>query len=209
MLTPTLIRRALSATHPAPFAGSFSPAGRPASVLLAVTAGADASVLAILRSHRLGEHAGEVGFPGGKPEPDDADLLATALRETDEEVGLPADSLEPLGTLRPVSVITGKYLIHPHVALRTRPVTPTPDGVEVVRTYRLGFFDYLEGRAPIAGVAVEGGYFPHFPLPDGAVLYGASALMFFELLGRIANVLDRELPAPELTDTPPWGDRYR
>jgi 8-oxo-dGTP pyrophosphatase MutT (NUDIX family) len=67
------------------------------------------------RREDLRRHAGEISFPGGRPEQGDGSLVATALRETEEEVGLPSGAVEVLGALPPVSTFVTGYLIHPFV----------------------------------------------------------------------------------------------
>jgi len=74
-----------------------------------------AQVLMILRALHLNAHAGEVAFPGGVPEAQDVDLLATALRETEEEIGLRVAQAAVIGCLTPVATRTG-YLVWPYVA---------------------------------------------------------------------------------------------
>lgn len=207
-LTEALVRSALSAPHRLPFAGGGGKGERNAATLLTVTPGPAPEVLAILRASRLTDHGGEVGFPGGKPEPGDENLLATAVRETEEEVGIAPDDLAHVGALAPMTVITRKYLIHPFVAVRqrTQPLQLCQD--EVADVYGLPLWDYLRGDAEIVAVPTATGFFPHFPLPDGRILYGASAVTFYELLSRLASALERPLPPPRMTDEVPWAKRY-
>ncbi len=65
----------------------------------------------------LRRHAGEISFPGGRRDPEDADLRETALREAEEEIGLPRGDVEVLGELAPTSTFVTGYLIHPFVGL--------------------------------------------------------------------------------------------
>ena len=101
-----------------------------APLLSEETPGEGPRLLLIERAGHLRAHAGQLAFPGGKPEPDDPDLVATALREAWEEVGLPPGQVTVLGRLRPVPVPTG-FLIIPYVGLVDGPFEPRPQAGEV------------------------------------------------------------------------------
>ncbi len=85
------------------------PAGLvPAGVLAPVfEAEAGLSLLFTQRTMHLKDHQGQISFPGGVRDPGDHNLLATALRETEEEIGLPPEKAEILGDLTPVATSTG------------------------------------------------------------------------------------------------------
>lgn len=72
---------------------------RQAAVLFPIVLHRKPTVLLTQRSHDLPSHAGQISFPGGKVEPHDKDTLATALRETEEEIGLLPEFIEPIGYL--------------------------------------------------------------------------------------------------------------
>lgn len=81
---------------------------KPAGVLIPVRAlEGSLSVLLTRRSAALKHHAGQIAFPGGRMEPDDRDIAATALRETHEEVGIPPSAVSVIGHLEPMPTITG------------------------------------------------------------------------------------------------------
>jgi len=92
---------------------------RPAAVLIAVVDHPEPTVLLTQRAQHLPNHPGQISFPGGKIEKTDADPLAAALRETEEEVGLDRSHVEPLGYLDLYMTTLG-YRIVPTIA-RVKP----------------------------------------------------------------------------------------
>lgn len=80
-----------------------------AAVLMPLTRNDEPELVLTLRASGLSTHGGEVAFPGGRRDPEDADLLATALRESSEEVGLPSGMVEVIG---PLSSVVSRYGIH-------------------------------------------------------------------------------------------------
>jgi 8-oxo-dGTP pyrophosphatase MutT (NUDIX family) len=87
------------------------------------------AVLFTERADHLGEHPGEMSFPGGCREPRDADLVATALREADEEIGLRPGEATVVGALDDVLTVSG-YVVRPHVAtVPDRTYVPDEDEV--------------------------------------------------------------------------------
>jgi len=93
-------------------------------------------VLLTRRTDHLKDHAGQVSFPGGRAEADDADAIATALRETHEEVGLPREQPQVLGTLNPYTTVTS-YVITPVVALVRPPFDLALDSFEVAEAFEV------------------------------------------------------------------------
>jgi 8-oxo-dGTP pyrophosphatase MutT (NUDIX family) len=79
----------------------------------------DAALHAVFTKRRddLKRHAGEISFPGGRRDPEDPDLAATALRETHEELGLPPDAVEIVGALPPTPTFVTNYAVYPFVGL--------------------------------------------------------------------------------------------
>src|SRR5437867_6457529 len=73
------------------------------------------------RTDTVGSHRGQIGFPGGTVDPSDASLLAAALRECEEEIGLPPAAVEPLGALDDTETFAANLAITPRVAVRPAP----------------------------------------------------------------------------------------
>ena len=91
---------------------------RPSAVLAPLYDGPDGpTVVLTRRAAHLRNHRGEVSFPGGRQEDQDADLVATALREAQEEVGLDPSTVEVIGELDRLSTFTSRSEIHPYVGL--------------------------------------------------------------------------------------------
>ncbi|MDB5569556.1 MAG: hypothetical protein JWN93_739 [Hyphomicrobiales bacterium] len=113
---PTLPRWGDHALTPDGFALA-PPPGKPAAVLVPVVAREGGATLILTqRTSKMRAHAGQIAFPGGRMDPEDADPLATALREAHEEIALPAHRVTPLGYLDAYQTGTG-YRIVPVVAL--------------------------------------------------------------------------------------------
>jgi 8-oxo-dGTP pyrophosphatase MutT (NUDIX family) len=93
-------------------------------------------VLLTRRTDHLRDHAGQISFPGGRCEPGDDGPAATALREAEEEVGLPRDRVEILGQLPPYTTVT-RYAVTPVVALVRPPFELTLDSGEVAEAFEV------------------------------------------------------------------------
>lgn len=112
-------------------------APRAASVLIPLVAYADdLRVLLTVRTAHLNDHAGQISFPGGRVESGDADAIATALRETHEEIGLPAARVDVVGTLPEYFTATG-YNVTPVIGFVNPPLTPVLDAFEVSEVFEV------------------------------------------------------------------------
>lgn len=91
------------------------------------------------RTDRVGHHRGQISFPGGVVDATDPSLLAAALRECEEEVGLRPQAVEPLGVLDDVETFATQFVITPFVGLVRETVTWRPDGEEIERVIEVPF----------------------------------------------------------------------
>ena len=140
-MTPSLLaplRAALGAARDAP--SRVAPADAvPAAVLVPLFARAGAlHLLYTTRSATLPQHAGQVAFPGGRHAPDaDATLLATALRETCEEIGVAPHDVDVLGALDPLHTFSSNFVITPFVATIPYPYAFRTDPHEVADVFSI------------------------------------------------------------------------
>ncbi|HEY9081408.1 CoA pyrophosphatase [Magnetovibrio sp.] len=110
---------------------------RPAAVLVGLVDHGDGlTVLLTRRTDHLEHHPGQVSFPGGHIEHHDDDAVAAALRETEEEIGLPATHIEIIGTLDTYITRTG-FEVTPVVAMIEPPFDLTPDPHEVAEVFEV------------------------------------------------------------------------
>ena len=116
---------------------AMPPAPRAAAVLVPIIDRPQApSLLLTARAGHLRHHAGQISFPGGGVEASDADMVAAALRETREEIGIDARFIEPLGFLPDQAVLTG-FRITPVVALLRPEFTLQVDSAEVAEVFEM------------------------------------------------------------------------
>jgi 8-oxo-dGTP pyrophosphatase MutT (NUDIX family) len=166
--------------------------GRPAAVLVLVFPDESGVARVVLteRASRDGHHSGEVSFPGGKAEPEDADLVATALREAAEEIALePAQAgVRIVGRLEPFWIPVSDFQVTPVVAVATRRPSLVASPAEVARIVDPPVSRFLPD-APIAIVERQIGDWPvrygAYDL-DGLSVWGATA----RILSQLGAVLD-------------------
>lgn len=146
-------------------------------------------VLLTRRTDGLRHHGGQVSFPGGRMDPGDADALAAAIRETQEEIALPAAQLHPLGFLDPFTTISG-FRVIPVVAVIDPAYVATPNPDEVADVFEVPL-DFLMAPENLRRVEVD------YRGRRRAVLeydwpaqriWGATAAILFNLRERLAGL---------------------
>ncbi len=169
--------------------------GRAAAVLVLVApdAAGEARVVLIERTSYDGHHSGEVSFPGGAAESGDADLVATALREAQEEIGLQADGigLRVVGELEPFWIPVSNFRVTPVVAIADRFPAWRPDPREVKQVIEAPLAAFLPG-APILTLErdvrewrIRYGAYELAEMADGPAVWGATA----RILGQLGAIL--------------------
>lgn len=143
-------------------------------------------VILTKRASHLKHHPGQIAFPGGKQDEGDADVIAAALREADEEVGLSPSAVEVLGTLPAHETVTG-FTVTPVLARVTGAFVPVPEPGEVDEV----FFVPLSHVANPANFSVQGRRWRgarryYFTVPFGPYyIWGATARILRGLADRM------------------------
>ena len=137
------------------------------------------------RRDDLRRHPGEISFPGGRHEDSDADLVETALREAEEEVGLPRETVELLGALQPTPTIATGYAVYPFVGMIESAMSWTPSPCEVAEVLELGLSELKAGygrrRLTRRGLPIRTDTY----VSGDQLIWGATARMLSDLFDRI------------------------
>ena len=159
-----------------------------AAVLVPLYADASAALHAVLTRRRadLRRHAGEVSFPGGRRDEADADLAGTALREAQEEIGLPPADVELVGALTPTPTLATSYAVYPFVGLIEpgREWKLSPREVDAVLELSLADLRAGHGRRRLVrrGIPFETDVY----VVGEHLIWGATARIVGDLLARLA-----------------------
>jgi 8-oxo-dGTP pyrophosphatase MutT (NUDIX family) len=135
-------------------------------------------------------HSGQIAFPGGKSEPGDRDTAHTAIRETEEEIGVSQQNITLAGSLSPVFIPVSNYLVHPHVGFVETFPKFLPNAGEVKSIITHDILSLLRMEKERGRFVTSYGYLeaPFFPL-KGYKMWGATAMMVSEFRELMRNEL--------------------
>ena len=149
-------------------------------------------LLLILRKTYSGVHSNKIGFPGGKVEKEDQNLLRTALRETYEEVGVVPKDINVLKELSEVYIPPSNFLVTPFVGLYENPKPFVPQESEVEDLVEVALSDFLNDinliEQELSTSYAQNIKVPAFQL-NGQIVWGATAMMLSEIRFLLKKVL--------------------
>jgi 8-oxo-dGTP pyrophosphatase MutT (NUDIX family) len=159
----------------------------PAAVLVAVVERPEPGVLLTLRPDTMRKHPGQVSFPGGRIDPGDDGAVAAALREAEEEIGLPPAQVEVVGVADRYVTVTG-FEVTPVVGIVPPDLPLTPHPGEVAALFEAPLHYLLDPNHQMERTAMWRGRERHYYEIewDGRRIWGATAAMIVNLSRRLA-----------------------
>ncbi|MFB5627413.1 MAG: NUDIX hydrolase [Nitrosarchaeum sp.] len=152
--------------------------------ILVIIYGKEPTLVMTEKPTHLKIHAGEISFPGGKFEPNDSDLLETALRETREEIGLGISKNQVLGQLEPVVTLNSGFIILPFVTVLDE-ITSLSANSEVKKIFHIPLEPFLKTMAndpnPTHNKIQEMYTFEY----QNKIIWGASARVLKQIVSRL------------------------
>ena len=149
-------------------------------------------LLLILRKVYQGVHSNQIGFPGGKVERIDKNLMETALRETHEEVGVPPSEVEVIKELSEVYIPPSNFLVKPYIGLYPSPRPFVKEDFEVESLVEVYLKDFLDDSNHINEVLTTS-YAKNIDVPafklNGYTVWGATAMVLSEIKELLRQVL--------------------
>lgn len=146
----------------------------------------------ILRNTYNGVHSAQIGFPGGKFEPNDVSLKKTAIRETSEEIGIPEQSIEIIKQLTEVYIPPSNFYVQPFLGIIKETPTFNKQDDEVEEIIEV-LLNHLFNDANVISTSVETSYHIEVEVPayklNGHKVWGATAMMLNEIKDLLKNVL--------------------
>lgn len=144
----------------------------------------------IKRPEYNGAHSGQISFPGGRYEADDQNLQTTALRETQEEIGVPVSDIEVAGKLSDLFIPPSNYIVSPYLGMAEKRPDFVPDPSEVAQVLEFDLTDFFKPENRLTKlITLIGGYTLETPcyIISGHVIWGATAMMVSEFVEFISS----------------------
>jgi 8-oxo-dGTP pyrophosphatase MutT (NUDIX family) len=159
----------------------------PAAVLVAVVDRPQPTVILTLRPETMRKHPGQISFPGGRIDPGDADAVAAALREAEEEIGLAPAAVEVIGTADRYRTITG-FEVTPVVGIVPAGLALTPHPGEVAALFEAPLHYLLDpAHQKVRTIEWRGRTRTYYEIEwQGRRIWGATAAMIVNLSRRLA-----------------------
>ena len=161
----------------------------PAAVLVAVVDRPEPTVILTVRPETMRRHAGQIAFPGGRIDPGDDGPVAAALREAEEEIGLPPDAVEVIGLADCYRTVTG-FEVTPVVGVVPPGLSLTPHPGEVADVFEAPLHYLLQPRHQVVRTAMwRGRERSYYEIDyEGRRIWGATAAMIVNLSRRLVLV---------------------
>lgn len=149
-------------------------------------------LLLILRKKYAGVHSNQIGFPGGKAEKQDVDILATALRETYEEVGVPPERVSVIKALSEVYIPPSNFEVQPYIGLYEKRLPFLLQQTEVEALVEVPLTEFMnDGNTYLQNLTTS--YAKNIDVPafkfEGHTVWGATAMMLSEIKELLKQVL--------------------
>lgn len=173
----------------------YLPQARRAAVLaLFENRNDEAQLIVTRRRDYHGVHSGQISLPGGKREKFDQDYLATALRETREEIGVGSEQVEIAGALSELYIPPSNFLVYPYLGFATESLRLIPEEAEVKTIHHVPLSRLLE-KGSLKTTTVKARQNSSLKAPafvvDDLVIWGATAMIISEIVAMIENKIAR------------------
>lgn len=168
--------------------------GREAAVLMALRPRESSEVPSLVFTKRRGDlksHAGQISFPGGASDPGDADHVATALREAQEEVSIPPADVTVIGALEPMPTVVSDFAVYPIAGVIPRAIELTANPAEVEHIFEVGLDELVAVREQRQLMRHGISFTTEAFETDGGLIWGVTGYILGRLLDRIGGCVEQ------------------